>query len=397
MPEVSTEQIQKAVGALMAFTAGEVKSAKQKDSDKKELFESEEEYSVIINLRKVPDQDKQKPIPISIPHTLYGRDGVSICLFTKDPQSAFDEYLENNPVKNVKKVVSLKTLRTDYKSFQHRRELLNQFDFFFADDRITPLLPALLGAKFYDSKRQPPAVQIDKGFKKNLTKARDSTYLHISKGPLVNVKVGHSDFTKAQLVENIVAAISNIVDRIPRKWKNVQSIFIKTTNSASLPVYTALPVATDFVKDVEEKKAEEEENQFRERKALIKKAATYNMTVGEYESALKAADKLSMPLGKYIKAKKMRALQLIVERKGGKVSADATEEPTVDAEEEIAKLTKPASIVAKEAAAAAAATEVEEVKEKSTKRVKKTADKADGEKIVSLTKGKKVTAKGNKK
>jgi len=383
MPTISTEQVEKAVGALKAYLAGQVKPAAEKTTTKKDLFEREEEFSVIINLRKVPENDKLKPIRIPIPNTIYGRDGVDICLFVKDPQAEWEEFLNNNPVKNVKKVVSLKSLRTDYKSYQHRRELLNQFDFFFADERIIPLLPPLLGSKFFDAKRQPPAVNFASGFKKNLVEARDSTYLHIPQGPVINVKVGHSDQTKDQIAENITAAIPAIVEKIPRKWKNVQSIFVKTATSAALPIYTALPTAVDYVKEAEEKKTEDEEKAHREHKMTVKRAASFGLTVSEYQSAVKAAEKLNMPLSKYVKAKKQRALQSAVEKRGGKGSTEV-----LQAEQE-----KVAAI--KAAAAELSEDEEEEVEEKPVKKAKKGTTK-DSKKVVSLG-AKKTSVKGNKK
>ena len=56
------------------------------------------------------------------------------------------------------------------------------------------------------------------------------------------VKIARSVFTKNQIVENIMSSIEKIVDKIPRKWKNVQSIVLKTTNSTALPIYNSLPI-----------------------------------------------------------------------------------------------------------------------------------------------------------
>ena len=41
------------------------------------------------------------------------------------------------------------------------------------------------------------------------------------------------------IVENAAVAINGAANKIPRKWGNIQSIYIKTTDSVALPVYTA--------------------------------------------------------------------------------------------------------------------------------------------------------------
>ena len=63
-----------------------------------------------------------------------------------------------------------------------------------------------------------------------------------------------------EIVANAMAAISGVVDKVvARKWANVQSIFLKTTDSVALPVYNALPDAEEDAKArVEEEKAKEE-------------------------------------------------------------------------------------------------------------------------------------------
>jgi len=66
---------------------------------------------------------------------------------------------------------------------------------------------------------------------------RDSTFLHISQGPCIALRVGHTALTAEQISENIRAVIPAAVDRIPRKWRNIVSIHVKAASTASLPIY----------------------------------------------------------------------------------------------------------------------------------------------------------------
>jgi len=46
---------------------------------------------------------------------------------------------------------------------------------------------------------------------------------------------------RSAVVENILSSIQSIVEHIPRKWKNVQGIHVKTATSVALPLYNQLP------------------------------------------------------------------------------------------------------------------------------------------------------------
>ena len=56
-----------------------------------------------------------------------------------------------------------------------------------------------------------------------------------------SIKIGTVDQTPEQVAENILYAIDSIVDKIPKKWNNVQSLHIKTSESVSLPIFNSLP------------------------------------------------------------------------------------------------------------------------------------------------------------
>ena len=43
------------------------------------------------------------------------------------------------------------------------------------------------------------------------------------------------------MVANALAAIAGAVEVIPRKWANVQCIYMKTIESVALPIYNAMP------------------------------------------------------------------------------------------------------------------------------------------------------------
>jgi len=76
---------------------------------------------------------------------------------------------------------------------------------------------------------------------KEITQARDSTYLFVNTGPCCAVRIGRSSFTQQEIVDNILSAIDPIVKNLPKKWLGLQAIYLKTPDSVSLPLYNTLP------------------------------------------------------------------------------------------------------------------------------------------------------------
>jgi len=268
---VDPAQVKAAVRALYLYIASTKKE--EKDSEKKlSLFAEDLEISVQIALKKTPTQQRNKPFQILLPHSLYPEDGAEICLFTKDPQRQYKDLIAELPFKGITKVIGVEKLRKKYGRFQDRRDLLATYQLFLADDRILPLLPALLGKSFFEKKRQPIAVNLrKKDLVKEFTEARDSTYLYQTTGPCCAFRIGRSSFTEDQVVENIFAGLG-VVEKLPKKWKNIQAMYIKTPNSVAIPFYASLPLS-QRLSSTSQKKQKPAENDNEERSKNERTAA----------------------------------------------------------------------------------------------------------------------------
>lgn len=117
---------------------------------------------------------------------------------------------------------------------------MNEFDLFLADDRILPMLTKALGKTFLKVKKQPVPVRLERksSLALQIARARDSAFLCGSHGDCWAVKLATTAMTEDQVVENLMAGIAAVVDKIPRKWKNVKGINIKCSDSVALPVYS---------------------------------------------------------------------------------------------------------------------------------------------------------------
>lgn len=177
----------------------------------------------------------------TLPHSLYD-EGAEICLFVKDEdKKRIKEALAKDPVPGVTKVMTVKKLRKNFSRFEDKRALAAAYDMFLADDRVLPYLKGHLGTKFFVKKKQPIAVRVSrKSLAASLRLASRRTAFHVSAGVCNNVKVACLDMTPEQIVENIMVAMNNCANLVPKGWNGVQSISVKTSDSVALPVYNAL-------------------------------------------------------------------------------------------------------------------------------------------------------------
>lgn len=210
-----------------------------------------------LTLKRVPAKQTNVPIRVPVKNTLYG-DDCEICVITKDNHEDIDAYMAAHPVAGITKFLSLKDLHAQYGRHNEKRELLAMYDLFLADERVLPLLPRLLGGKFFEKKKQPAPVKLKATHKdRELKKAMQSTYMFISTGPVMQIRIARCSFSRQETADNINLSINKIVNKIPGKWSNIQSIQVRTADSLSIPLYNSLPL-----QDVGEFEDEDEDIQF---------------------------------------------------------------------------------------------------------------------------------------
>ena len=268
--KVDAAQVTKAVAALRKH------SEKVKAEGGSKLFDGDDDdaetYSVMVSTRRVPQRASNKLVPIPLPHPLLSLDVAEVCLIVKDHQGEGHKDAKRKVAEmekcGVAKVLGISKLRNNYKPHEAKRKLCDSYDLFLADARVLPLLPKLLGKTFFKKKRQPVPVDLTKkDWPAQVRKAAAATYARRGAGTCVSVKVGRAAHSQKEIVANAMAAIDGVVDAVvARKWANVQSIFLKTTESVALPVYNALPDAE------EDAKARAEEEAAREARDAERKA-----------------------------------------------------------------------------------------------------------------------------
>ena len=289
----------------------------ESSSDDQQLLGNELDVQVQFSLARIPEKASAKPIRVEIPHPLVNvgsSDGdislqdVQVCIIVKEESKPWvQEMIERFPKELgcIKKVLGLQSLRTKHKSFSQRRELLARFDIFFADDRILPMLTKALGGKFFEKKKQPIPIALTRkealpfAVQKNLK----STFMFLSAGTCVTVKAGNTGMSETKLLENIQSIAQVVPEKVPKKWSNIRSVSIKTSNSVALPIYNKTPQELEEIMRL----AKEESKQ-----------AFENAEEEKIEKPSSKKKKASTPLAKALKKQSSEQVEAVIPSTSGK-------------------------------------------------------------------------------
>ena len=250
---VDSAQAKKAIKALYAWLKKERKEGGKGASSKQSLFDSgdsngDDFLHLTVTLKKSNPVRKDKPVRIKISHPIYSLEEAESCLIVKDvagegKKKAKANIQEGN-ILGVSKVLRVSNLKKKFATHEQKRQLCKDYAVFLADTRILPLLPKLLGKTFFKKKKQPLPVDLRGGnakWKQNIEDAIMSTYVYLSGGSCFTVRIGRpQEHSPDQILENLLEVVEKLssMESIG-EWKNIRRMYVKTTASVSLPIYSS--------------------------------------------------------------------------------------------------------------------------------------------------------------
>ncbi|XP_023521630.1 ribosomal L1 domain-containing protein 1-like [Cucurbita pepo subsp. pepo] len=235
---VRRETAEKAVESLLQW-----RSSKR---EKPQLLDQEDFLYLVVTLKKIPPKGRTNPYKIPLPHPLRSESS-ELCLIIDDRTKSNltkDDARKKIQSENIpiSKVIKLSKLKSDYRPFEAKRKLCDSYDMFFADDRVIPMLPSLLGKHFFKKKKIPVPLNLrHKNWKEQIEKSCSSGLLYLRRGTCSVVKVAKTSMEVEEIVNNVIAAIDGIAEIVPKKWSNVQSFHLKVLESIALPLYQTVP------------------------------------------------------------------------------------------------------------------------------------------------------------
>lgn len=234
------------------------------ECSKNEKLQNDTEVQMIINTGKKKMAVTKDYIPRIIPLSqckLHYLKDLRILLITKDPSNKYREAINNDDsVKYlIKEVISIKNLKRRFKGSK-LNSLYREFDLVVADYRVHHLLPKILGSRFFSTtKKIPFVIKISRQIKirgEKLDEECDTKYIRAqlksiarnayylpNEDNCLTVRIG--DINKHsidEMLNNVIDIVQFLTDPTKRPQGgiirgNIASIFVKTANSISLPLY----------------------------------------------------------------------------------------------------------------------------------------------------------------
>ncbi|AET39966.1 Utp30p Ecym_5195 [Eremothecium cymbalariae DBVPG len=193
-----------------------------------------------------------------------------ILLVVKDPSTFYRNSLkaDESTAEMFADIISVKNLKTKYKGSKLNK-LFKDYDMVMADYCVHHLLPHILGSAFYKSNRKIPfMLQMSRQVKKPRTKMVqecDTKYIRAQVRSIckntwyvpnpdncLTVRIGNVGVHKPdEMTYNIQDIINFLCDKSKRPQGGcirggIDSLFIKTSNSTSLPIYKRAKSTTDM-------------------------------------------------------------------------------------------------------------------------------------------------------
>lgn len=280
IPEEITE---KAISELKKYISRQSQQQQQEtendESKKSKLFDEDEDdednkqnesFYLTIDSKKFWSSKPQfKPKSFKLTKPLYDNNQTTtttsnsnndinvdnnICLIIRDELvKSIDELneLENNQsLSQITQIIPLNSIKTEYKSFEKKRELYHQFKIFLVDEAILNIMPNTLGKVFYSkgssNDKIPIPIKVTStttGSQTNgkqlsivtltnqLNKVLNNTYYLPPIGNNITIKIGKLKFDNNDLIANINDVVKNL------DLDTIKSIHVKTSTSPAIPLF----------------------------------------------------------------------------------------------------------------------------------------------------------------
>jgi len=199
-----------------------VKKAKEKS--KKRNFKQTWDFS--INLKNI---DLKKPenritAEIVLPH---GRG--------KDTKTLV---ITNTMLAEAKKVADfvltkeqLEALKKDKKKI---KKLANEYDWFFAEAPLMPLIGKIMGIALGPRGKMPKPIPPKAKLEPLISTAKKTVRIKVKDSPVIHVPVGTEDMPEEKVAENIQTVYKFVKEKLPKGAGNIKSAYIKLTMGPAL-------------------------------------------------------------------------------------------------------------------------------------------------------------------
>lgn len=241
---INEDRVRKATNALLKWKKKSLLSLSHNENGADEE-ETDDFIYLSVTLKKVPPRNLTlAPHRILLRRPILSEDysSLNICLIVDGKRITAEsarKILLAQGIPYIKQVFKLPKLKSDYNSFESKKNLYESFDLFLADKRVVDSLPKVLGRVFYKKRKKIP-VEVDLGgdWKEEIERARKSSLWCLSSGTCSAVRVGRwGVMGTEEIVENVLDAVDGVVGIVPKKWNGIRCLHLKFSDSLALPFF----------------------------------------------------------------------------------------------------------------------------------------------------------------
>ncbi|VEN37418.1 unnamed protein product, partial [Callosobruchus maculatus] len=242
--DIKIEDIQNAIKGVMKYRETNPKL-------KNQLFDERVPMFVQISLHRVP-KGHPKLLRIPLRNKTLGPDD-EICLIVPDVKDIknsehekhvehYENLLKSKGITNIKKIMTFHELRTENETFEQRRRLVDLYDIFLVDGRISGKVVSKCGKAFYKKRKVPTAIKIHvSNLQDHIEKALSKTIVNLHlKSASYSIQFGHTKMEFDKLVDNLIGVVEYLSNSFPGKFENIKSMHVFAPRSTSIPVYVSL-------------------------------------------------------------------------------------------------------------------------------------------------------------
>ncbi|MEN3047882.1 MAG: 50S ribosomal protein L1 [Candidatus Caldarchaeales archaeon] len=107
------------------------------------------------------------------------------------------------------------------------KRLAREYDYFLVDTALISLTARALGSALGFVGKAPVPVPAGTDIDAMAARYRRSVTVRVRKNPQANCVIGSEDMPVEHLLENAQAVLNRVVERLPKRWANVQSVHLK--------------------------------------------------------------------------------------------------------------------------------------------------------------------------
>lgn len=187
---------------------------------------------LVINIR---DVDLRKPENrfvevVELPHGL-GEKRRKICVIAGGALS-----MEAKRTEGVDRVIEREELEALVGNKRLAKKIASSYDFFLVEPPLMGLAARALGAALGGRGKRPTPIPPGSSLPDLVKRLSKSVTINVRKNPQAMCIIGTEDMDSRELAENALAVISKVVDKLEKRFRNVQSIYVKKAMGEPVPV-----------------------------------------------------------------------------------------------------------------------------------------------------------------